>query len=44
MRAAFRGAAFGGALIFFGSFISDPAASALWLFASGMLVSIGVAI
>ncbi len=44
MRAAFRGAAFGGAVIFFGSFISDPAASALWLFASGMLVSIGVAI
>jgi hypothetical protein len=44
MRAAFKGAAFGGAVIFFGSFISDPAASALWLMVSGLLVSIGVAI
>ncbi len=44
MRAAFRGGAFGLALICFGSFITDPSATPLWLLVSGLAVSIGVAI
>ncbi len=44
MRRISRGVVIGTSLICFGLFISDPAASALWLAVSGLLVSIGIAI